>query len=382
MSKQNNIITFSLAFMLIVLTACHKEIENKTIETDVQQFEAVWNELNDTYVFWSIDTTDWNAIYAKYHPLFEEMENEPYSVWNATWTELTSTLVDHHLKINLNRPSSDITLVGLYDLYLQPGYVEVKGRDYYHEPLGGISGPMYEHRRMLNTMVENGRMMNTVSDNYCYSGILDNKIAYIYISSFLGLSLDTIEAFGHFKQLVANETVKAAIIDVRDNSGGDADNLVPLLSCFTTDPVLIGYTQTKLGLGKYDLSPKTPAIVNPTSGQKREIPLIMLTNINSASMGEVAPIALRHLPQCYVVGERTFGATGPAVDYLVTKEGKGYVITTAEWLFEDVDGTIYEGHGVEPDIKCLFDESLWNSGIDNQLEMAISVALDKIAEND
>ena len=77
MSKLNKTITYSLAFMSLILTACHKEAANKTIETDVQQFEAVWNELNDTYVFWSVDTTDWDAVYAKYHPLFEEMENEP-----------------------------------------------------------------------------------------------------------------------------------------------------------------------------------------------------------------------------------------------------------------------------------------------------------------
>ncbi|MBP5582932.1 MAG: hypothetical protein J6X43_03130, partial [Bacteroidales bacterium] len=99
MSKITKTITSSLAFMLLVLTACHKEAENKTIETDVQQFEAVWKELNDTYVFWSVDTTDWDAVYAKYHHMFEEMENEPYSVWKSTWTELTSTLVDHHLNI-------------------------------------------------------------------------------------------------------------------------------------------------------------------------------------------------------------------------------------------------------------------------------------------
>lgn len=383
MSKITKIITFSLAFILLVLTACHKDAENTTIETDVQQFDAVWNELNDTYVFWGIDTTDWDAVYTKYHPIFEGMENEPYSVWSATWTELTSTLLDHHLTIKLNRLSDNSSL------WLRPGYHEVMKRDYYHLGLG-----LDKRKNMMNRLVSSGKLLDTVSCYYNWkdqneknhsaffgSGILEQKIAYIYISSFSGLLLDTIEAFSHFKHLVAHENIKAAIIDVRDNDGGAADNLVPLLSCFTTEPVLIGYTRTKLGLGKYDLSPKTSAIVNPISGQKREIPLIMLTNINSASMGEVAPIALMHLPQCYVVGERTFGATGPAIDYLVTKEGKGYVITTAEWLFEDVDGSIYEGYGVEPDIKCLFEESLWNSGTDNQLEMAISVALDKIAEN-
>ena len=127
MSKITKTITFSLAFMLLVLTACHKEAENKTIETDVQQFEAVWNELNDTYVFWSVDTTDWDAVYTKYHPIFEEMENEPDSVWKTTWKELTTTLLDHHLTIDLFRPSRN----GF--LELTPGWDEVKGRDYYHD---------------------------------------------------------------------------------------------------------------------------------------------------------------------------------------------------------------------------------------------------------
>ncbi len=373
MKKHNTIMTMLMAVAFTILTACNKEPYNTTIETDVQQFEAVWNELNDTYVFWSVDTIDWDAVYTKYHPLFEEMDNQSDDVWKATWTELTSNLLDHHLTISLNRPSSDITLVGLYDLSLQPGYDEVKGRDYYHARLS-----MFDHKKMLNSMEGNGRLIDATSSSCIYSGVLDEKIAYIYISSFFGLSLDTIEAFSHFKQIVANENIKAAIIDVRDNLGGASENLVPMLSCFTTEYVLIGYTQTKLGLGKYDLSPKAPSIVSPVSGQRREIPIVVLTSVNSASMGEVMPIALRHLPQCYVVGERTFGATGPING---DKKGNGYVITTSDLIFEDVDGTIYEGYGVEPDIECLFDKNLWNSGIDNQLEMAISVALGKIVEN-
>ncbi|MBQ7551395.1 MAG: hypothetical protein IJT04_07705, partial [Bacteroidales bacterium] len=75
-----------MAVAFTILTACHKEPDNTTIETDVQQFEAVWNELNDTYVFWSVDTIDWDAVYNKYHPLFEEMDNQPDDVWKATWT--------------------------------------------------------------------------------------------------------------------------------------------------------------------------------------------------------------------------------------------------------------------------------------------------------
>ena len=373
-----------MAVAFTILTACQKDTENTTIKMDVQQFEAVWNELNDTYVFWSVDTTDWDAIYTKYYPIFEEMENERDFIWEHTWIELTATLLDHHLTIELTRPSTNSKVI------LTPGLDEAMNRNYGHH-VGVIP------KNILNKLVECGRLVDTATysfkyntiiedlfvTQYFYSGILEDCIAYLHIPSFKVLPVVTTKAINHFKRLVANESIKVAIIDVRNNTGGISENLVPLLSCFTTDSVLIGHTQTKLGLGKHDLSPKIPVVVNPVSGQKREIPIIVLADINSQSAAEMVPIALRHLPQCYVVGERTYGALGGLVrgEGVTNNEDKGYTITTANMLFEDVDGTNYEGYGVEPDIECLFDKDQWNNGIDNQLEMAISVALNKIAEN-
>lgn len=379
MKKNYLIIILSIAVMFTMMMSCHKNNENEVVMNDVQQFEAVWNELNDTYVLWSIDTTDWDEVYSKYHPLFEEMDDKPDYEWSNTWKELTSTLLDHHLTIKLTRSP-------MYSTVLRPGQDEVEKRDYYH-------GYKLYHDILLNKMTECGRLVDTVSSGIpaqgpegstitrlVYSGVMDQEIVYIHIPEFNSL-LDTIDAFVHFKHLVSNEEIKAAIIDVRDNPGGISTNLEPLLSCFTTESVLFGYSQTKLGLCKYDLSVKTPSIVHPSCGQMREIPIIVLTDVNSASMAEISAIALKHLSQCYVVGERTWGATCAASDYRVKKEGSSYAITTAQILFEDVDGTVYEGHGVEPDIECLFNQSLWNSGVDNQLEMAISVAKDKILEN-
>lgn len=367
-----------LFIVFFVLTACHKGNNNMDITTDVQQFEAVWHELNDTYLLWSIDTTDWDAVYSKYHPLFEQMDDKTDFYWESQWIELTSTLLDHHLTIDLKRPSSSCSL------FLNPSKAEVRSRNYWHSFI-------VSHDLVLNNLVDSNRLTDTVtttiewkngnvvSERNFFSGILDQTIAYIYIP-FFGLLLDETEAFVHFKELVARENVKAAIVDVRDNNGGDANNIKRVLSCFTTKPVLIGYSRTKLGLGKYDLSPKVEAIVDPSpDSQDRNIPIIVLTSISSMSAAETVPIALRHLPNCYLVGERTYGAICASNDYTVEKEGNGYVIKTAKLWLEDVDGTIYEGHGVEPDVECLFNILLWNSGVDNQLEKAVSVAMDKIA---
>ena len=104
----NNVI---IAIFLLLLFACKKDIvkdpNDTNYDTDVEQFEAVWNGLNTSYVFWPIDTTEWDAIYEKYRPMFEIMENEQDSIWEKTWRELTSTLIDHHLSITLRRPSTN-----------------------------------------------------------------------------------------------------------------------------------------------------------------------------------------------------------------------------------------------------------------------------------
>jgi C-terminal processing protease CtpA/Prc len=326
-----------------------------------------------------VDTTDWDLVYSKYHPLFEVMGNEPYSVWVKTWKELTYSLLDHHLVIRIKRSSTDSSLT------LKPGLDEVRKREYYHD-----ADPNRD-MEWLNILSGCNRLVDTVSTvikdsswippttRLFYSGIIDQEIAYFHIPSFSELSLDTIMAFEHFKYLVANENIKACVIDVRDNNGGNSANLKSLLSCFTNEPVLIGYSRTKLGIGRDDLSMKIPAVVEPSiNSQKREMPIVILANIFSQSMAEVTVIALRHLPQCYMIGERTYGATGGSADYLVDKEGNGFSIRTAQLFFEDVDGTVYEGHGVEPDVECLFDQSAWNNGVDNQLECAVGFLKTKI----
>ncbi len=394
MMKKNTLInTLLVSVLLLVFSSCRKDLvpdpNNTEYKTDVEQFEAVWNGFNVSYVLWSADTTDWDAVYEQFHPIFEEMEGQPDSVWRSTWKAVFSTLIDHHMSITLHRPATEAYLS------FNPGVNEVRSRDYNHAMLLPLS-----YRRILKMLESEGRFTNTCNlyslytdVDQCYSGILDGEIAYIYISSFLK-ELDSVSAFRHFKNLVMEEDVKAAIIDVRDNGGGVVHNLNYLFSCFTSQRIRIGYHQTKVGLGRYDLGPKVPfdadAKINNTDSQDKNIPVIVLTNINSASMSETTAIAFRYLPQGYVVGERTYGATcaSPQPDDFTRfysgsfgQSGQGHYVKTAKFLFTDADGIIYEGHGVDPDVECLFDRSAWENGVDNQLECAISFAKQTMAKD-
>ena len=54
-----------IALALSLLSCKKDKVEDPNIteyQTDLQQFEAVWNGLNTAYVLWPIDNTDWDAV--------------------------------------------------------------------------------------------------------------------------------------------------------------------------------------------------------------------------------------------------------------------------------------------------------------------------------
>lgn len=385
-----------LAMLIVALAfaACKKDIVDNPNDaeytTDLQQFEAVWNGINTCYVLWPIDTTDWDAVYRKYYPIFADMDDKPWLEWYEAWEGVASTLIDHHMSISLRRTPKE----GMSDLDLfifDPGFNEVKSREYYHE-----SKTYFDYQRMLKRYVNDGRLTDSYNVYYdfnyenCYAGVLDGCIAYIHITSFQS-NLDSIASFQHFRELVVREDVKAAIIDVRDNRGGKTANLERELACFTSEPTLVGYQQNKIGLGRYELSPTVPVYAYPNTAshcQNKDIPVVVLVDVNSASMSESTAIAFKSLPQSFVVGERTFGAfctLNNNFDYLYSgtfgAAGQSHYVKMAKFLCTGPDSVCYEGIGVIPDKECFFDSSEWANGVDNQLECAISFAKDKIAEN-
>ena len=106
-----------------------------------------------------------------------------------------------------------------------------------------------------------------------------------------------------------------------------------------------------------------PMIVNPLETYHRDItaeniPFVVLCDIYSISMGEIETIAIKNaLPTSYIIGERTFGATGPLITKAVDLTYGGifgdintmnhYVYTST---FETmIDGQVMEGIGFTPD---------------------------------
>lgn len=384
----------ALFFAVFFMFSCDKDEvvnpNNCSYLNSLEQFVAVWEGLNSAYALWQYDTTDWDRIYDNYYPIFANPEL-PDSQWKQCWSDLTFSLLDHHTTICIRRPETSSLVI------LTPGSNEVASRPYYHSNRVGA-----DRYKMISSLLNSQRLTNYQESRgdynslYAFSGILDGNIAYLSLPQF-NITEQICDnnscAFEHFKELINGMDIEAAIIDVRGNGGGTSNDIHEFMSCFTDEPILVGFTQCKIGLGRLDLGPRIPLRAFPKSGNSTNIPIVMLVDVHSASMSEIATLAVKQLPNGYAVGERTYGAFSPLTgdfEYwfsgsfgktygeVVYGDEVGHSVRTPYSCFTTIEGGCLEGVGIIPDKECLFDSEKWENGVDNQLEAAILFARNKV----
>lgn len=387
-----------LLFVTSLLYACREDNpailnpqDQKSLTTWDDIFESFWNGMNYSYAFWDVDPTDWDKVYKEYKPRFEalEMENSKDSIAAIElFTEITENLIDHHYALLLFKadPSAQSGKSAWWGTY--PGDKEIRKRKYYHEPFS-----MEELEKTIMANRRKGRIKNLKygisrgskgMNTYSYN--IDNGIIYLYLSDFnLQANLNnrnitsTIE---NYLELVAETpNLRGVIIDTRGNGGGYLADMNLIISPLISKEVVAGYTKSKSGMGRLDYTPWSPVIIypNPDLNIDRNIdniPIVALADINSLSMGEMTPMAICALPNGCLIGERTGGGHGPLNNnfndsYTGTFENNALYVYTSTSVFKNIDGNIYEGVGLTPDIEALYNEAEFLRGNDTQLERAI-----------
>ena len=369
--------------------------DEKTFTSWDDVFESFWNGMNYSYAFWDVDPTDWDAVYREYKPRFQNLKfhnSQDSATVKELFTKMTENIIDHHFNISLWDENGQV-----YE-QIRPGSQEVTKRNYYHEN--------FSEQDLINTIVANkekGRIKYASisgTGNYMniYSYCIDNSIVYLRLTSFAIYSnldnpdlIDTIQNFFHL--IGTTPDLKGIVIDTRGNGGGILNDMYFILSPLITKEVTFGYTRTKNGMGRLDYTPWSPMILYPidmaggyfTGIEKKfptvkrnleNIPIVALADVNSVSMGEITPMAICAFPNGCFVGERTWGAHGPLNgnlndSYAGTFENSAFRVYTSTSLTKNLDGNIYEGIGLTPDIEALYNEAEFLNGNDTQLERAI-----------
>lgn len=358
--------------------------------TFTEQFEAIWNGINSSYVFWKVDTVDWDARYARMKPKFEALDKQP-SVTNTElltiYRELCEGLIDHHMRLmvwNLNKASD----ADPDNIVFKPCQKEIGERSYYH-----TSTTFDQYYSALTQLSAHGHSISNLErvthnnfDIIC--GIIDGKYAYLHMNKYYISGLETatdINSQNQFQLIqkymswCQDPSIKGIILDNRGNSGGYVHDLRYIIAPLVSHDKVIAHSYTKDGLGRLEYSVPIPCTIHATGNGRDDIPKVVLTDLWSISMGEMTTYCMKDMPKGIQIGERTYGATGPLNDDFYMNHcgifgdknnGPHYVYTSCH-MMEFEHGGVLEGIGMTPDIEVLNDGDQIIAGNDVILNRAL-----------
>ena len=396
-----------LLSLAAALPSCRKEApelmnpnDAQLMEYPSQMFRTFWHGMNYSYGFWDLDPTDWDRVYDEYLPRFEEMDEvfegisdnfdsdegaEFFAAMKELFTEVCGNLIDHHLRITFYKGTE-------HAFSISPGDIDAGSRDYTHGRMVGeyLTGT-------INANGVAGRIKDLKLGVYDVEGDDNNMtvisyriddVAYIFFTGFLFsgvLNKDpegaVAQALRNYQRMILDEPdIKGVIIDVRENGGGYLIDMEHIVGPMIDSDLLIGYTRMKEGLGRFDYAPWVPSVISPAEKHRKiEVPVVVLANLYSVSMSELTCMTVRQLPNGCIVGERTFGGTGPltgnfALSYNGAWSNSLIYAYGATCVMKDAQGKIHEGIGIVPDIEVLQTpevEEAMRNGVDMQLERAL-----------
>ncbi|MCS7035291.1 MAG: S41 family peptidase [Saprospiraceae bacterium] len=361
-----------LAFLTLFTLGCVKEdpfVEfDRYPNTPQGNFQAFWDGMSRKYAFWGYDPTNWDEVYDKY---VNKVSDETTDAELAEiFDEMIKDLIDCHYEIQIVVDSTEGVLF--------PGLVKNKVSNYHFL----LDNDYFETKMFARLSPGTRKKFN----GFVY-GVIDNKYQYIRIPA--------IDIFGNLAQnqqffidmvnFMAKPVpqYKGVILDLRQNGGGNADEVTFIAGNFTDKELVVGQSRYKYGSNRNEFSPWVPQKIFPSTEGYNPLPLVVLCNGFTISAAERITMALSLLPQVTVVGETTFGAQSAL---FTGREGRdaayagsfilpnNWNITTAVEVYRFADGNLYEGVGFPPDILVPFDVNLFKTtGRDNQLERALQV---------
>lgn len=210
--------------------------------------------------------------------------------------------------------------------------------------------------------VERGKLIETTTVNY---GMVEDTdhIAYLQITEFDAITVDQYtEAMAELNA----KGMKALILDLRNNPGGDLNTVVEISRKLLPAGMIV-YTEDKAGNRK-----------EYTCDGENEftLPLVVLINEYSASASEILAGAVQDYNKGTLIGTTTYGK-GIVQRIQHMEDGTALKLTVSAYFTPN--GRNIHGVGIEPDIALEMDyEQYAEDGTDNQLDKAIEVLEGKL----
>ena len=202
-----------------------------------------------------------------------------------------------------------------------------------------------------------------VKVNQVEGKVLSNNIGYINFTSFDETTADDFKA--KFEEL-NKQGIKSLIIDLRNNGGGIVDQALQIADYVADKDSVLLYEVDKNNKETVKKA-KTDPIIN--------MPIIILTNENTASASEILAGALKDLGKAKTVGTKTYGK-GVIQQILKLSDGSGLKVTIEE--YQTPNRSKIHKIGIAPDEEVKLPDSVTNvlnvtESEDTQLQKAIEM---------
>lgn len=268
------------------------------------------------------------------------------------------------VEITENSPASEVGLM-VGDLF-----VSVEGTDVTNATSSIISTLIRDDsKKEVNIVIErNGTQMpfkitkSLIPTKSISYELKENNIGYLKIDIFSRPLTNEIE---EALKDMESKGMQKLIIDVRDNTGGYLDSAETTASLFLEKGKIIYSLQDKNGKEEYKDKTDT----------KREYPVVVLINHNSASSSEILAAALKDSYNAILVGETSYGK-GKVQQTYDMEDGAMAKYTSAKWLRPS--GECIDGVGLKPDyeVNIIYDYNEAGEIVgytDTQLNRAIEI---------
>ena len=214
-----------------------------------------------------------------------------------------------------------------------------------------------------NQIIKHELTREKVKVNPVEGKVLENNIGYIQFSSF---DETTAEDFKNKFEELNRKGIKSLIIDLRNNGGGIVDQALEIADYITDKDSVLLYEVDKNDKETVKKAQNDPII---------NMPIVILTNENTASASEILAGALKDLGKAKTVGTTTYGK-GVIQQILRLSDGSGLKITIEE--YQTPNRNKINKVGIEPDEKVELPDTVTNifnvkENEDTQLQKAIEM---------
>jgi hypothetical protein len=279
-------------------------------------FDQVWEDFDRNYSFFILKGIDWDASRQRFRSGLTSASSER-ELFSAL-SEMLLELEDGHVR--LDTPLGNSVYSGWFEQFPRnndPGII-------------------------IATYLRGSEMMSPEAN--LLFGRIDDDIGYLAVPSLAG------SGYGSDADYVLAQLngVRAMIVDLRGNGGGDDRNGKAVVARFTDATRLIRQVRFRDGPEHDDFGPLIDDFIEPDGAQSFDGPVAVLTNRRVFSSAETMVLAFDVLPNVVRVGDFTGGGSANPAEFRLLN---GWSYTVSRWIVNRPDGTTFEGVGIEPDIR-------------------------------